>query len=179
MMGRRGFSLWTSTAQMQVVGKRHFGKKAMPAGGGGGRQMTRELFDTLLLWEARVPIGADGTAAVEVPLNDSLTSFRIAAVATDGTGEFGTGETTIRSTQDLMLFAGLPPVVRSGDSFRAELTVRNTTDRAVDVDVQGSAAGLEAPLAARTVSLPAGEAQQVAWDVTAPQDVARLQYDFS
>src|SRR5262249_12589602 len=74
MMARRGDLAETSTSQLEVVGKRHFGKKAMPTGGGGGRQATRELFDTLLLWRGRVPLDAAGRAAVDVPLNDSLTS---------------------------------------------------------------------------------------------------------
>src|SRR5262245_20896777 len=80
MMRRRSYLVETSTAQSQVVGRRHFGLKALPSGGGGGRQGTRELFDTLLLWKARVPLDANGEATVEVPLNDALTSFRLVAV---------------------------------------------------------------------------------------------------
>ena len=91
---------------MQVVGKRHYGLKALPLGGGGGRGATRELFDTLLLWQGRVPLDARGRAMVEIPLNDSLTSFRIVAVAESGLDRFGTGATTIRTTQDLMLLPG-------------------------------------------------------------------------
>ena len=60
MMGRRPYQVDTSTAQMEVVGKRHYGLKAIPPGGGGGRQITRELFDTLLLWKATVPLDASG-----------------------------------------------------------------------------------------------------------------------
>jgi uncharacterized protein YfaS (alpha-2-macroglobulin family) len=84
MMRRRGYGVRTATAQMQVVGKRHFGLKALPQGGGGGPQTTRELFDTLLLWKGRVSLDDRGEASVEIPLNDSLTSFRIVAVATRG-----------------------------------------------------------------------------------------------
>jgi hypothetical protein len=69
---------------MQVVGKRHFGLKALPQGGGGGRQITRELFDTLLVWKARVPLNEKGEATVDIPLNDSLTSFRIVAWLPEG-----------------------------------------------------------------------------------------------
>ena len=54
----------------------------------------------------------------EVPLNDSITSFRIVAVATGGTGLFGTGSTSIQSTQDLMVLSGLPPLVREGDRYQ-------------------------------------------------------------
>ncbi len=41
----------------------------------------RELFDTLLLWQTRIKVDAQGNADVEVPLNDSLSEFRIVAVA--------------------------------------------------------------------------------------------------
>lgn len=37
MLPRRGYEVQTATAQSQVIGKRHFGKKAVPPGGGGGR----------------------------------------------------------------------------------------------------------------------------------------------
>src|SRR4030067_3627601 len=112
MMGTRGYEVRTATAQMQVIGKRHYGLKALPQGGGGGRQQTRELFNTLLLWKGRVTLDANGEAGVEIPLNDSLTSFRIVAVAQGDAGLFGTGSTAIQSTQDLMIFSGLPPLVR-------------------------------------------------------------------
>ncbi len=65
---------------------------------------------------------------VEVPLNDSLTSFRIVAVADGEADLFGTGQTAIRSTQELMLFSGLPPLVREQDSYRAAFTVRNASE---------------------------------------------------
>src|SRR5438034_6473966 len=118
MMQRRGYAVETSTAQGQVVGKRHFGLKALPQGGGGGRQTTRELFETLLFWKARVPLDAAGDAALEIPLNDSLTSFRIVAVATSGVDAFGTGGLTVRTTQDLMVLPGIASLVRDRKSTR-------------------------------------------------------------
>ncbi|HZC46014.1 MAG TPA: hypothetical protein VE243_06025 [Candidatus Acidoferrum sp.] len=81
MMGQRAYQVETSAAEMQVVGKRHFGIKAIPPGGGGGHQITRELFDTLLMWKASLPLDSKGDATIEVPLNDSLT-LRIVAIAT-------------------------------------------------------------------------------------------------
>ncbi len=174
MMTRRGEEVETSTAQMQVIGKRHFGRKAVAAGGGGGRQSARELFDTLLLWKARVPLDDDGRATVEIPLNDSLTSFRIVAIASSGAGLFGTGAASIRSTQDLMLLSGLPPLVREGDTFRAIVTVRNASQRSLhatlsaSVDAKPSAAKKLPALDTREIDLAAGESREVAWDVTVP-----------
>jgi hypothetical protein len=153
MMGRRGCGVRTSTAQMQVIGKRHFGRKALPPGGGGGRQPTRELFDTLHRWKARVPLDAKGEAIVEVPLNDSITSFRIVAVATGGQGLFGTGSTSIQSTQDLMILSGLPPLVREGDRYRAEFTLRNTTNRGMEVEALATVEGIREQPKGRVIPL--------------------------
>src|SRR4029450_12932021 len=43
MMQRRPIEVETSTAQSQVIGKRHFGKTAGGAGGGGGGETRTEL----------------------------------------------------------------------------------------------------------------------------------------
>jgi uncharacterized protein YfaS (alpha-2-macroglobulin family) len=76
MMRERNLQVETATAQMQVIGKRHFGRKAFPHGGGGGRSASRELFETLLLWKGKVSLDANGEASVQVPLNDTLGSFK-------------------------------------------------------------------------------------------------------
>lgn len=166
MLQRRAYGVETSTAQMEIIGRRHFGRKAVPAGGGGGHSATRELFDTLLLWNPRVALDANGEASVEVPLNDALTSFRIVAIATVGAGKFGSGSTSIRSTQDLQLISGLPPLVRVGDAFRAQFTLRNTTSRKMQVVVTPHVATLDLP--AQTIELGADSSQEVAWNVTTP-----------
>ncbi len=176
MMGQRGYGVRTATAQMQVVGKRHYGLKALPQGGGGGRQPTRELFDTLLLWRARVPLDASGEAQLEVPLNDSLTAFRLVAVATGGLERFGTGSTTIRSTQDLMLLPGISPFVRQGDDFRAEFTVRNGSGRPMQVHVTGQLAELPDAMPLQSLSLRPGESRIVGWELTAPAGADSLTY---
>ncbi len=178
MMGRRGYEVLTATAQMQVVGKRHYGLKALPHGGGGGRQTTRELFDTLLLWKARVPLNSRGEAEVDIPLNDSLTGFRVVAIASGGTGMFGTGQTSIRTTQDLMLLSGLPPVVREGDRFRAGFTLRNASGRKMEVEVKAALSAQDRrDLEIITESLAAGEAREIGWDIKAPLGLDKMDYE--
>jgi uncharacterized protein YfaS (alpha-2-macroglobulin family) len=177
MMGRRGYEVHTATAQMQVIGKRHFGLKALPQGGGGGKQTTRELFDTLLLWKARLPLDANGEALVEIPLNDSITKFRIVAVAVGGVGLFGTGSTSIQSTQELMVLSGLPPLVREGDRFRSEFTIRNTTKRSMEVDVSAKVEGNSQTFEPKIVSLAPAEAKEIGWDVIVPIGVETLRWE--
>ncbi len=133
MFEPRAWGVETATAQGEIIGRRHHGRKAVPAGGGGGRNPTRELFDTLLLWRGKVVLDARGMAQIELPLNDSLTSFRLVAIASEGVDRFGTGSTTVRVTQDLQLLPGLPPVAREGDRFDASYTLRNTTAREMKV----------------------------------------------
>ncbi|HXN85773.1 MAG TPA: MG2 domain-containing protein, partial [Candidatus Binataceae bacterium] len=175
MMGRRPYQVETSTAQMQVVGKRHFGLKAIPPGGGGGREITRKLFDTLLLWKSTVALDANGEATVEVPLNDSLTSFRIVAVASAESGLFGTGAASIKSTQDLMILSGVSPIIRLGDSFSAEFTVRNASERALEVAVNGNLEGFNQPLTEK-MNLAPGDGKVVNWPVKVPPSASDLKY---
>lgn len=177
MMGRRAYAVRNATASMQVVGKRHYGRKAVPSGGGGGQRPTRELFDTLLLWNGRVALDAAGDAQIAIPLNDSLTSFRIAAVATGGDDRFGSGEASIRTTQEVMVLEGLPKLVREGDRFTAGFTLRNTTDDTRDVTLRADVAGLPAPLPPIAAPLAPGEAREVGWDVTVPAGATALQWE--
>ncbi len=176
MMGQRPYQIETSAAEMQVVGKRHYGLKAIPPGGGGGQRVTRELFNTLLLWKADVPLDANGDASVEVPLNDSLTSFKIVAIAGVGAGQFGTGSGTIRSTQDLMLFSGASPIIRIGDAFAAEFTVRNASERALDVTVTSKIDGIATTPPPQKLQLGAGEGKAIDWNVAVPMGVSELTY---
>ena len=185
MMGKRGIEVETSTAQMEVIGKRHFGRKALPAGGGGGRMSARERFETLLVWRGRVQLDERGEARVEVPLNDSLTSFRIVAIADADAGLFGTGAASIRTTQDVMLISGLPPVVRDGDRVVSGYTVRNATDKPLSLDVTATLRALGADGNAATlprlppqrVKLAAGEAKALDWDVFVPAGAVRLDWE--
>ncbi|WP_075795399.1 alpha-2-macroglobulin family protein [Massilia putida] len=180
MMHERSLQVETSTAQMQVVGKRHFGRKAFPHGGGGGRSAGRELFETLLLWKGKVVLDANGEARVDVPLNDSLTSFRVVAVASSGAGLFGTGGTDIRTSQDLMLLSGLPPQVREGDRLRAGFTLRNASDRRLAVRLEAGVTadgGKVQALPRQDVALAPGESREVGWDYTVPAGATTLAWD--
>lgn len=176
MFEPRPWAVETATAQSEVIGRRHYGRKAVPAGGGGGRNPTRELFDTLLLWRGDVALDARGEATISVPLNDSLTSFRLVAVADAGADRFGSGQASVRVTQDLQLLAGLPPFAREGDRFDAVFTLRNTTARPLAVRATLAAAGLPA-LPAQPVSLPAGGAAEVRWPVEVPAGVERITWE--
>jgi len=182
MMGERPLSVLTSTAQTQVVGKRHYGRKAVEAGGGGGdaaAALNRENFQPVLLWRGRVALDAQGRAIVPVTLSDALSSFRLVAVATDGAQLFGTGTASIRTAQDLQLFAGVPSLVRGGDRYAAQFTLRNGSDRPMTVTAEVAVSPRIAVGRPLTVRIPAGGAVPVAWNLTAPDAQGTLRWQVS
>lgn len=174
MTAKRGYGFETSSASMQVIGKRHYGRKALPPGGGGGKSAARELFDTLLVWRGSVPLDENGNAQVDVPVNDSLTRFRVVAVANAGADRFGTGETSFVATKDLQLLSGLPATVREGERFTAGFTVRNTTKMPMRASVEASLNDKSLPR--QNVSLAPGEAKGVAWPVDVPAQPGAMRW---
>ncbi len=183
MMGERPLSVLTSTAQTQVVGKRHYGRKAVEAGGGGGAGdvsgLNRENFKPVLLWRGRVALDAQGRAQVAVPLSDALSSFKLVAIATDGAQAFGTGSADIRTAQDLSIYAGLPPLVRTGDVYAAQFTLRNGSAKPMTVTANVDVFPRIAAGKPLTVTIPAGGAAPVAWNLTAPDGVSSLRWQVS
>lgn len=183
MMGERPLSVVTATAQTQVVGKRHYGKKAVEAGGDGGggdlSGLNRENFQPVLLWQGRVPLDGNGHAAVRVPLNDALSSFKLVAVATDGAQLFGTGSTDIRTAQDLSVYAGLSQMVRTGDQYAAGFTLRNGSDKPMTVTASVALEPRIADGKPLTVTIPAGGAAPIAWNLTAPMASGQLKWTVS
>ncbi|MDG0817256.1 alpha-2-macroglobulin family protein [Bdellovibrio svalbardensis] len=158
----------TATAQTLVIGKRHFGLKALPIGGDGRGGLRRELFDTLLYWNPNVTLNKDGKATVEVKLNDSTTSFRIVAIAQQKADQFGTGWTSIQSSQDLMILPGIASVARDGDDFNAGFTVRNATNETKEVNVQLVTVPTVPGLSHKKIRLEGGASQEVFWNIKTP-----------
>ncbi|MBR0553314.1 alpha-2-macroglobulin family protein [Stakelama marina] len=183
MMGDRPLSVLTSTAQMQVVGKRHYGRKAVAAGGGGGggdlSGLNRENFKPVLLWKGHVPLDQRGIGRIRVPLSDALSSFRLVAIATDGDGMFGTGQTTVRTAQDLSIFSGVPPLVRTGDFVANAFTLRNGSDHPMKVTATVAVNPRVATGHPLTVTIPPGGAAPVAWNMTVPEGIDQLTWQVS
>lgn len=194
ILKERPLSVFTSTSQMQVVGKRHYGRKAVAPGGGGAdgiavtakRAMApvsapqnakpRELFDTLLLWKGRVKLDADGNAKVDIPINDSLTKFRVVAIADGGVARFGTGSADFTVTQPIQIISALPPVVRENDLYRATFSIRNTTnqDQQIEVTTKNNTGKAMDPI---LLTVPAKGMSEASWETLVPYDITRINWD--
>ena len=182
VMGERPLSVITSTAQTQVVGKRHYGKKAVEAGGGGGADssgLNRENFQPVILWKGRVALDQNGHARIPVTLSDALSSFKLVAIATDGSQLYGTGMASVRTAQDLSIFAGIPPLVRTGDFYASSFTLRNGSAKPMTVTASVDLFPAIAQGRPLTVTIPAGGAVPVAWNLTAPANIENLRWHVS
>lgn len=170
MMGERAYGVETATAQMEIVGRRHYGRKALPPGGGGGNggAPTRELLDSLVFWKPDIVLDERGEARIPVSLNDAISGFRLAAVAELGADRFGQADAHIVTAQDLQVISGLPLVARSDDHYTVAVTLRNATDRSMTVE---TGAQLRSPSLApfsldrQTVTLDAQSSRRVTWDL--------------
>lgn len=178
MRRERGYGVLTATAQSEVVGRRHYGRKAVAAGGAAAdlakRGGTRELFDTLLLWHPSIELDSNGEATIPILLNDSISRFKVIAVGDYGVERFAEAHTEFRSAKDLQLISGIPTLVREQDNYDLSLTLRNTTDRALEVVVGGSSSGaLDHKLDNQKITLGAKQSQIITWPVDITSSSAR------
>ena len=95
----------------------------------------RTDFDALAVFEPTVTTDAAGHAAIDVPLPDNLTRYRVMVVAVAGAEAFGSAQANITARLPLMVRPSAPRFLNFGDSFELPVVVQNQTDAAMDVDV--------------------------------------------
>ena len=128
----------------------------------------RTDFVALALFAASVPTDAEGRARVPVKLPDSLTRYRVMAVAAAGPRSFGSGEATLTARLPLMVRPSPPRFLNFGDRFELPVVVQNQTDAAmtVDVAVRARNAALTAG-AGRRLMVPANDRVEVRFPMAA------------
>ena len=73
-------------------------------------------FRVLAFWLGSVTTDADGRASVDVTLPESLTTYRIMAVAADRGSRFGSGDTEVRTNKPVTLKPTFPRFMAVGDT---------------------------------------------------------------
>ena len=125
------------------------GPNGEPGGGGGesdaNGEGVRSDFRLLAAWSGKVKVGASGKAVVAMKLPDSLTQFRLIAVAASGAEKFGTTTRTVTVRKPLLLLPSLPRFVTPGDEFEAGAVLHNDTGIAGNATVS-LATGANSPV---------------------------------
>ncbi len=89
----------------------------------------RTNFVPVAVWKASLAVDAQGRFETECTLPDTLTTYRVFAVAVDqGGNRFGGTEGKLQVNQPVMLTPGTPFFMSTGDKLLLPLTVTNNTD---------------------------------------------------
>lgn len=127
----------------------------------------REDFDALAVYAPSESTDDNGEVVVEVPLPDSLTRYRVMAVAIDGADRFGKGESTITARLPLQVRPSAPRFLNFGDEFELPVVLQNQTREPLEVDVAIETANLKlSGPSGRRVTVPANDRIEVRFPAT-------------
>jgi alpha-2-macroglobulin len=123
----------TVDSRQRIVSRRVLTPKGAEEGGGGGRDAgpgtLRKDFRVLAFWVGSLVTDAKGRARTEITLPDSLTTYRIMAVAGDRQSRFGGADAEIRINKPLMLTPAWPRFLSVGDKAHFGGVVHNQLTR--------------------------------------------------
>ena len=111
----------------------------------------RVNFNPLALWCSALRTDADGRFTTTCTLPDTLTTYRVVAVAADKDGSrFGTGEGEFTVNQPLIIRVGTPLFMSVGDKLQLPVTLTNNTEAegSWQVELQGGSEPQQVSLAA-------------------------------
>ncbi len=119
----------------------------------------RQFFPETLYWAAEAITDESGYLAVDVPLADSITTWRLTALASSQAGQLGATTYGIRVFQPLFVDLDLPPSLTQGDEVRVPVAVFNYLSESQTVRLELSGDDLITlvdPESARTQTLTIG-----------------------
>ncbi|MEW5721661.1 MAG: alpha-2-macroglobulin family protein [Thermodesulfobacteriota bacterium] len=136
-------------------------------GGDEGRPIAvRADFRALAVFAPELPTDREGRARVKIKMPDSLTRYRVMAVAVAGGRQFGKGEAAITARLPLMVRPSPPRFLRFGDRMELPVVVQNQTGRPLEAEVALRVFNLELEGGAgRRVSIPADDRIEVRFPV--------------
>jgi uncharacterized protein YfaS (alpha-2-macroglobulin family) len=103
----------------------------------------RSNFNALAAFVPRLVTDARGKVEAKVKLPDSLTRYRIVAVAAAGENQFGSAESDVTARLPLMVRPSPPRFLNYGDRAELPIVVQNQTAEPITVDVGMRVANLK------------------------------------
>jgi len=113
-----------------VRAKDESGAAAAPGG------HVRSYFPEALYINPEILTNGDGKASITIPLADSITTWRMAILASTQTGALGTGSSELKVFQDFFVDLDLPVALTQGDMVSIPVAVYNYAGHGGDVDVK-------------------------------------------
>lgn len=95
----------------------------------------REWFPETLLWRPQIVTNDNGEATLEIPLADSITTWRVTTSAVSGRGQLGGDQFPIRVFQPFFVDLDLPVALTRNDQVSVPVVVYNYLDEAQEVEL--------------------------------------------
>ncbi len=95
----------------------------------------RSYFPETLIWLPEIVTNARGSASTRFKLADTVTTWKIAVIASTIDGRVAEAESNLRAFQPFFLDFSPPLILTEGDQIDLPVTVRNYQDRVQKVDV--------------------------------------------
>jgi uncharacterized protein YfaS (alpha-2-macroglobulin family) len=137
----KALAIMNEDSRQRIVSRRVLSPKGASDGGGGGDAggpgSVRRDFRTLAFWLGSIATDARGHARVDVKLPESLTTYRIMAVAGDRASRFGSADTEIRINKLVTMKPTFPRFLALGDkaTFGAVVTSQLKTPGSASVTI--------------------------------------------
>ena len=96
----------------------------------------RSYFPEALYINSEILTNGDGKASITIPLADSITTWRMAILASTQAGALGTGSSELKVFQDFFVDLDLPVTLTQGDSVSIPVAVYNYANHSGDVDLK-------------------------------------------
>jgi uncharacterized protein YfaS (alpha-2-macroglobulin family) len=168
----KALQVLTEDARQKIVSRRVVTPKGASDGGGGGLSgnvdSVRQDFRVLAFWLGSVTTNGNGHATTDVKLPESLTTYRIMAVAGDKVSRFGSADAEIRINKPLTLKPAFPRFLAVGDkaTFGAVVTNQLKTGGPATVTIESLDPEVMqfASTAPQTVDVPASGSVEVRFD---------------
>jgi hypothetical protein len=163
----------TQLAQLQDAKKTREEERAKDGPGATGAAApgghVRSYFPEALYINPEILTNGEGKASITIPLADSITTWRMAMLASTQTGALGTGTSELKVFQDFFVDLDLPVTLTQGDMVSIPVAVYNYAGLAGDVDLKlepGDWFWLEGA-DERSVSVGAGQVGAAQFTITA------------
>ena len=130
----------------------------------------RQVFPETLYWDAEALTDENGYLALDLPLADNITTWRLTALAATKQGELGVATYDIVVFQDFFTELDLPAAITRGDEINVSVTLYNYLPQAQVVQIEptpGEWYSLVSP--SRTITLPPNEVATAYFSIRAKQ----------
>jgi hypothetical protein len=131
----------------------------------------RQWFPETLLWRPELITNDQGEATLEVPLADSITTWRLTASAVTAKGALGGATSSVRVFQPFFVDLNLPVALTRGDEVTVQAVVYNYLEEPQTVLLDLTEADWFEPLGttSQTVELPPGGVRSVGFPIRVKQ----------